>query len=65
VTPVALAAAVIVGDDVTAFIPFAGTAVHALVALVVAVILGGAVYGVFFILQRRLAEQAQALVPGA
>lgn len=64
ITPVALAAAVIVGDDVVAFVPISGIAVHATLALIVAVVLGGAVYGAFFFLQRRLAAQAQALVPG-
>lgn len=65
VTPAALAAAVVLGDDVTAFIPFGAELVHALIAVAVAVLLGGAVYTAFFFVQRRLAAQAQALVPGA
>lgn len=65
ITPVALASAVVIGDDVTAFIPFGSEVVHALAALAVAIILGGGVYFAFFVVQRRLATQAQALVPGA
>ncbi len=65
VTPVALAAAVIVGDDATALAPIQGEALHAGLAVLAGALLGGATYGAFFLLQRRLAAQAQALVPGA
>jgi anti-sigma factor RsiW len=65
VTPAALAAAVIVGDDATALSPIAGDALHAGLALVAGLLLGAIVYGAFYLLQRRLTAQAQALVPGA
>jgi len=65
VTPVALAAAVIIGDDVTAFVPIPSEAVHAGLAVLVGLLLGAAAYGAFFLVQRRLTTQAQALVPGA
>ncbi|HKT84088.1 MAG TPA: hypothetical protein VJQ84_09670 [Solirubrobacterales bacterium] len=63
ITPVALAAAAILGDDIVAFVPLKDVPVHATLALVAAIVLGGAAYGVFFFFQRRLAAQAQALVP--
>jgi hypothetical protein len=64
VTPVALAVAVIVGDDVTALVPVSSAGFHAGLALLAGALLGGLVYGAFFIVQRRLTAQAQALVPG-
>jgi hypothetical protein len=64
-TPVALAAAAIVGDDVVALLPIRGDAVHAALAIVVGAALGGAVYGVSFLFQRRLYNEVQALMPGA
>jgi hypothetical protein len=63
ITPVALAAAVIIGDDVTAFLPIGAEVVHALLAAAAGVLLGGLAYGAFFLVQRRLTAQAQALVP--
>jgi hypothetical protein len=62
-TPVALALAVIIGDDAIAASPIANEAVHALLALLVGAALGGAVYGVSFLLQRRMMGEVQALVP--
>lgn len=64
VTPVALALAVIVGDDATALAPIPNDLVHTLLALVVGALLGGAVYGLSLLLQRRLMAAVQALVPG-
>lgn len=64
ITPLALAAAVIIGDDVTALAPISPEALHALLAALVGVVLGAAAYGGFFLVQRRLTAQAQALVPG-
>ena len=63
-TPAALGAAVIVGDEAVAWSPIPNDVLHAILAFVVAAVLGGAVYLAFFLWQRRLAEQAQALVPG-
>jgi hypothetical protein len=62
-TPVALALGAIVGDDAVALSPISPAAVHALLAVVAGAILGGAVYGVSFLLQRRMMEEVQALVP--
>jgi hypothetical protein len=64
-TPVALAAAAIVGDDVVALLPIRGDAVHAALAIIVGTALAGAVYGVSFLFQRRLYNEVQALMPGA
>ncbi len=64
VTPAALALAVILGDDVTAVLPIRPDLVHTVVALVVAILLGLAVYGVSFLFQRRMYGEVQKLVPG-
>jgi hypothetical protein len=64
VTPIALAVAAIVGDDAVAAAPIPVDAIHALLALVVGALLAGGVYGVSFLMQRRLQAQLQALVPG-
>lgn len=63
-TPAALALAVLLGDDVTAFIPFTPDWAHAIAAAVVALALGGATFGVSYLYQKRLMAEAQALVPG-
>jgi hypothetical protein len=62
-TPVALALGAIIGDDAVALSPISPAPVHALLAVVAGAILGGAVYGVSFLLQRRMMEEVQALVP--
>ena len=63
-TPVALAVAVIVGDDAVAAAPLRPDWLHAVLAVVVGAILGGAVYGVSFLIQRRMYSEVQGLVPG-
>lgn len=63
-TPVALAVAVIVGDDVVAAAPLRPDWVHAALAVVVGAILGGAVYGLSFLVQKRMYAEVQGLVPG-
>ena len=63
-TPVALAAGAVLGDDVVAFIPMAPDALHAVAALVGAIVLGGGAFGASFLYQRRLTAEVQALVPG-
>ena len=63
-TPAALALTAILGDDVTAFLPFQPEALHAVLALAVGAVLAGGVFGVSFLYQRRLVAEAQALVPG-
>src|SRR5262249_61374047 len=64
VTPVALAGAAIIGADVVALLPIRPELAHALAALVAAVALAGAVFGVSHVVQRRLFKEVQALVPG-
>jgi hypothetical protein len=64
VTPVAMAVAVILGDDVTALLPIRPDWLHALAALLAAAVLGVAVYGASFFLQKRLYTEVQALMPG-
>ncbi len=63
-TPVALAGAAIIGVDVVSLLPLTPELVHALVAMLVGVALAGAVYGVSHLLQRRLYQEVQALMPG-
>ena len=62
-TPLALAAAAVIGDDAVALAPIQPSAVHALIAVLTGAVLAGAVYGVSFLLQRRMMEEVQALVP--
>jgi hypothetical protein len=62
-TPVALALAAIIGDDGVALAPIPNATVHASLAVLAGAALGGAVYGVSFLLQRRLMNEVQALVP--
>jgi hypothetical protein len=63
-TPVALAAAAIVGDDVVALLPIRPDLVHALACFLAGGALLGAVYGASFLLQRRIQSEVQALIPG-
>ena len=63
VTPIALALAVIIGVDVVAFLPIPNEIVHAVLAIVVGAALAGAVYGVSFLMQRRLMGQVRGLLP--
>jgi len=64
VTPVAMAVAVILGDDVTALLPIRPDWLHALAAVLAAAVLGVAVYGASFFLQKRLYTEVQGLMPG-
>jgi hypothetical protein len=64
-TPVALAAAAIVGVDVVALLPIpGGDLVHALAAILAGAVLAGAVFGASHLIQRRLMGEVQALMPG-
>jgi hypothetical protein len=63
-TPAALAAAFVLGDDVTAFIPLYPEPLHAAAAAIVGVALGAGVFGLSYLYQKRLTAEAQALVPG-
>jgi hypothetical protein len=62
-TPVALAVAVIIGDNAIAVSPISNVGLHALLAVLVGALLGGAIYGASFLLQRRMMGEVQALVP--
>ena len=64
ITPIALALAAIVGDDAVALSPIPGnSAVHAILAVLAGAALAAGVYGVSFLLQRRMMAEVQALVP--
>src|SRR5258708_8301017 len=64
VTPTALAAGAIIGDDVIALLPIRPDLVHALASLLAGGALLGAVYGASYLFQRRIQSEVQALVPG-
>jgi hypothetical protein len=63
ITPIAIALAAVIGDDAVALSPIPDPPIHAALAFVVGAALAGAVYGVSFVLQRRMMTEAQALVP--
>jgi hypothetical protein len=62
-TPVALALAAVIGDDAVALSPISPVPVHAALAVLGGAALGGAVYGISYVLQRRMMKEVQALVP--
>jgi len=62
-TPIALALAVIIGDDAVALSPIPNELLHAGLAFVVGAALGGAVYGASYLLQRRMMGEVQAAIP--
>ncbi len=62
-TPVALALGAVIGDDVVALSPINPSLLHAALAVVAGTALGAAVYGISFLLQRRMMTEVQALVP--
>jgi hypothetical protein len=62
-TPIALALGAVIGDDAVALSPISPAPVHALLAVLAGAILGGGVYGISFLLQRRMMDEVQALVP--
>ncbi len=63
VTPIAIAVAAVIGDDAVAFSPIPNPAEHAALAIGAAIILGGGVYGVSYLLQRRMMKEVQAIMP--
>jgi hypothetical protein len=65
VTPILLAAAAILGDDVVAFLPIHPDLVHAAIALVVGAALAAGVYGLSLLFQRRIYREVESLMPGA
>ena len=62
-TPLALAIGAVVGDDAVALSPISPAAVHAVLAVATGAIVAAAIYGISFLLQRRMMEEVQALVP--
>ena len=63
ITPIALAVAAVVGDDAVALAPIPNTYFHASIAILAGAALAGAVYGVSYLLQRRMSTEVQALMP--
>jgi len=64
-TPLGLALAAVIGDDAVALAPISPGPFHAGLAILVGTALGAAVYGVSYLLQRRMMDEVQALVPRA
>ncbi|TMB45178.1 MAG: hypothetical protein E6J53_06535 [Chloroflexi bacterium] len=62
-TPAALALGAVVGDDAVALSPIAQPLLHATVAALVGAVLALGIYGVSFLLQRRMMTQVQAMLP--
>ena len=62
-TPIVLAVGAVIGDDGVALSPIGPPLLHAALAVLTGAVLAGAVYGVSFLLQRRMMEEVQALVP--
>jgi hypothetical protein len=62
-TPIGIAAAAVLGDDAVALAPISPEPLHAGLAVAVGAALAGAVYGVSFLLQRRMMAEVQAMVP--
>jgi hypothetical protein len=62
-TPVALSLAAVIGDDSVALSPISPASLHAGLAILAGAALAGVVYGVSYLLQKRMMAQVQALVP--
>ena len=62
-TPLGLAAGAIVGADAVALVPISPSALHAVLAVVAGAILAGAVYGGSYLMQKRMMDEVQALIP--
>ena len=62
-TPVALTLGAVIGDDAVALSPINPSLLHATLAVLAGTALGAAVYGVSFLLQRRMMTEVQALAP--
>jgi hypothetical protein len=66
VTPIALSVAAILGADLIAVVPIFSSEdpAHALLAVLVGALLAAAVYGISFLVQRRMYAEVQKLIPG-
>jgi hypothetical protein len=62
-TPAALALGAVVGDDAVALSPISQPLLHATVAALVGAVLALGIYGISFLLQRRMMTEVQAMVP--
>jgi hypothetical protein len=62
-TPVALTLGAVIGDDAVALAPINPPLLHATLAVLAGAALGAAVYGVSYLLQRRMMTEVQAMVP--
>jgi len=62
-TPLGLILGAVIGDDAVALAPLDPSWLHALLAVLAGAALAGGVYGVSFLLQRRMMTEVQALVP--
>jgi hypothetical protein len=62
-TPLALTLGAVVGDDAVALAPISPPLLHATLAVLAGAALAAAVYGVSYLLQRRMMTEVQALVP--
>jgi hypothetical protein len=62
-TPLALTLGAVIGDDAVALAPISPPLLHATLAVLAGAALGAAVYGVSYLLQRRMMTEVQALVP--
>src|SRR6266540_840617 len=62
-TPLGLALAAIIGDDAIALAPIQPEPLHAALAILVGTALAAAVYGASYLIQRRMMDEVQALVP--
>jgi hypothetical protein len=65
VTPLALALSAVIGADAVALAPISPEPFHAGLAILVGTALAAAVYGVSYLLQRRMMDEVQSLVPRA
>ena len=62
-TPLGLALGAVIGDDTVALLPISPEALHAGLAVVTGATLAAGVYGISYLLQRRMMQEVQALVP--
>jgi hypothetical protein len=62
-TPLGLALGAIIGDDAIALVPIQPEPLHAALAVIVGAALAAAVYGASFLVQRRMMEEVQSLMP--
>jgi hypothetical protein len=62
-TPLGLSLGAVIGDDAVALAPINPSLLHAALAILAGAAVGAGVYGVSFLMQRRMMTEVQALVP--